>query len=175
MTNRRQAATVFATLAELKTTAAPRATKHARTVEGNALWKFVPNDTTTANPSDAFPTVLDPAAIYGGGAGRWLRVATNRQGADLGDGNATISITGGSWRALPASTLTGNSTLTLQTADAVAGDALTVTRLDSGAFTFAIADEAAGTITILPISERWFADLEFDGTNWLLKRAGQLP
>lgn len=177
MANERQAATVFATVAQLKTTSAPRTAKYARTIAGNALWQYVLDDTTTANDGDAFPTCIDPYTATGGGGlpGRWLRVATDRKGANLTTGAATISITGGSWRFLPVSTLLANSVLTLQTADAVAGDTLTITRLDVEAYTYAIADEVAGTITTLPASERWFADFEFDGTNWLLKRAGQMP
>jgi hypothetical protein len=172
----RQAATVFATVTQLRTTPGPRVAKYARTVEGNALWQFVPDDTTTVNHDDPFPTALDPfAATSGGYPGRWLRMATDRKGADLASGAATISITGGDWRVLPAATLGANSVLTLQTEDAVAGDTITVTRLDTEAFTYAIADEDSGTIVTLPVSESWFADFEFDGANWLLKRAGQMP
>lgn len=175
MANPRQGATVFATVSELKTTAAPQVAKYARTIEGNALWRYVPGDTTTVNDTDPFPTVLNPQPNYGGGSGRWLRVATSRKGANLANAAATISVSEGDWRVLPASTLSANRVLTLQTADAVAGDTITVTRLDAEAYTYAIHDEAAGVITTLPASQRWFADLEFNGTNWLLRRAGQMP
>ena len=77
---------------------------------------------------------------------------------------------------LPASTLSANRTITLLAAGASVRDQLRITRLDAGAFTLQIDDDAGSTtLTTLPVSERWFADFYFDGTNWILTAAGQMP
>jgi hypothetical protein len=78
---------------------------------------------------------------------------------------------------LQASTLSANRTATLSTTGAIEDDEITITRLDVEAWTYAIVNGGAGggTLTTLPASQRWFATFYFDGTNWLLKAAGQMP
>lgn len=95
-------------------------------------------------------------------------------GANLTDASATIQITAGAWRSLPAATLTANRTLTLGTTGAKAGDKITVTRLDETGFTLAIANggAGAGTLVTLPGGEIGSAAAVFDGTNWKLQDAG---
>jgi hypothetical protein len=112
----------------------------------------------------------------GGVAGNWLEVVEDDQGADLTDANATIQVGGDRWRVLPAATLSGNRVLTLGTTNAQAGHQLTITRLDAGAFTYAIANggAGAGTLITFPVSSRYWARLQFDGTNWLLRAAGAM-
>lgn len=100
----------------------------------------------------------------------------DRKGADLGDADAPIDMTGGDWRVLPAATLSANRQLTLNTTKAVKGDQITVTRLDLGAFTYALVNggPGAGTLVTLPVSKAGFALCEFDGTNWVLRQAGSV-
>lgn len=98
------------------------------------------------------------------------------KGADLTDAAATIVIGGGTWRVLPASTLSANRVLTLGTTGAVAGDKIEVTRLDTGAYTYAVANGGvgAGTLVTLAASKVASATFQFDGTNWALRTVGTL-
>jgi hypothetical protein len=84
----------------------------------------------------------------------------------------TIQITGGNWRTIP--TLGQGGTLTVGTTGAVAGDELTITRTSTDAQTYAIVNggTGAGTLVTMPNSKINFADIQFDGTNWALKRTG---
>lgn len=95
-------------------------------------------------------------------------------GANLGDADATIQIGAGTWRKLPASTLSANRNLTLGTTGAVAGDQITITRLDATANTFAIINggAGAGTLFTMPASKVNFVVCQFDGTNWFLRQMG---
>lgn len=135
-----------------------------------ALYKWIVGNTATA---DSVAVI----AHNGGTVGRWHLVRLPVKGADLGDASVTLTVGGNRWRRIPAATLGANRILTLGTANAAAGDMLTVTRLDTGAFTVAINNggPAAGTLTTLPVSARWWAAFYFDGTNWLLHSAGQMP
>ncbi|MFQ5425417.1 MAG: hypothetical protein ACE5F9_15740 [Phycisphaerae bacterium] len=135
-----------------------------------ALYRFAVGDTSTA----------DGVAVLshnGGTAGRWLRVRLPIKGSDLTDADATIQVGGNYWRVLPAATLSANRQLTLGTTNAAAGDIVTVTRLDMTANTYAIVNggPAAGTLVTLAVSVKAFADLYFDGTDWLLMRAAAMP
>lgn len=124
-------------------------------------------------------------AASNSGAGVWVAVGqlapsvitgltdTNEPaGTALTDADATIQFTGGSWRKLPAATLSAARVLTLGNTGAYAGARLTVTRLDATANTYTIKDNAAATLVVLPVSKVNFADFQHDGTNWFLKRCG---
>ncbi len=118
-------------------------------------------------------SVLDHS---GGVGGNWLEVVEDDAGAALTNANATIQVGGNRWRTLPVSTLTDNRTLTLGTTNAQAGHTIDVTRLDAEAFTYAIANGGigAGTLITFPVSTRYWAKFQFDGTNWKLRAAGAM-
>lgn len=130
------------------------------------LWKFDLSSTATAGDDCLVPT---------SGSGRFLRVAKKRSapGADLTDASPTIVVTDGKWRRLPAATLSAPRTITIGTTGAVAGDELTITRIDATANTLTIVDGGSGTPTLLvmPNSKTGFVDMYFNGTNWIVIRS----
>jgi len=96
--------------------------------------------------------------------------------ADLTDAAATIQITAGRWRVLPAATLTVDRILTIGTTGARLGDRMRITRRDLTAFDYSIVNGGggAGTLAILPPGRLSFADLWFDGTDWKVAALGAL-
>lgn len=98
-------------------------------------------------------------------------------GANLADADATITKAQGSWRKLPAATLSANRAVTLGTTGANPGDQITVTRLDLTAFTLAFINggAGAGTLYTMPVSKLGWAKFQFDGTNWALREFGVGP
>jgi hypothetical protein len=101
-------------------------------------------------------------------------VGAAEPGVSLTDAAATVVITAGAWRILPAATLTTNRILTLGTTGAVKGDMMTITRLDVTANTYTVNNGGvgAGTLLVMPASKQAFLDAYFDGTNWTTKRMG---
>lgn len=99
------------------------------------------------------------------------------KGTDLTNADATIQISAGRWRVLPAATLSANRVLTLGTTGAVAGDTFEITRLDTTAFTYAIANGGGGggTLITFPVSKTACARCRYDGTNWALRLFGIGP
>lgn len=95
-------------------------------------------------------------------------------GTALTDASPTITVSQGKWRTLPAATLSTNCSITLGTTGAVAGDQITITRLDATANTLAIVNggAGAGTLVTMPVSKVNFAVCQFDGTNWALRQTG---
>lgn len=138
-------------------------------LDRNALYRFVVDNALT-------PDTIAVIGHTGGTVGNWLRIRENTRGTDLVDGAATIQVGGNYWRVLPAATLSGNSVLTLGTTNASSGDIITITRLDTGAFTYAVANggAGAGTLVTFPVSVEAFGDFQFDGTNWSKMRAAQM-
>jgi hypothetical protein len=96
------------------------------------------------------------------------------KGADLTDAPATITVAQGKWRVMPAATLSVTRAFTLSTTGAVAGDQITITRLDLGAFTMTVVNggAGAGTLATLPVSKVNYVVCQFDGTNWALRQIG---
>lgn len=99
------------------------------------------------------------------------------KGTNLTDADATIAINGGAWRVMPASTLSANDrtiTLSASTGTPVAGDQITITRLDTAAHTLTVVDGGTGTPTLFVFanSQIGFATFQFDGTNWFLRQFG---
>lgn len=94
------------------------------------------------------------------------------KGADLTDAAATITISEGTWRVLPAATLGAARVLTLSNTGAYAGAQITVTRLDATANTYTVNNAAAAALVVMPASKVNFADFQHDGTAWFLKRLG---
>ena len=164
----RRAATVFSTVAQLAADQGPIVPHYAITLDTGKFYQWTPADITTA---DDYKVV----SHVGGSEGRWFQVVEDDEGDALTDADATILASGKPHRTLPASTLTVNRVLTIGDTNAVAGDRITITRLDTEAFTYQIYDDAgsAGIIT-LPASEKWFVDIRFDGANWTLERAGKM-
>lgn len=119
--------------------------------------------------SELVPDGVAVLGYQGGSPGAWVRVRRPDQGDDLTDADVTITIGQGGWRRLPAATLSANRTATLAITNAAAGDILDLTRLDVGAFTFALVNggPGAGTLCTFPVSARAWARLYFDGDNWL--------
>ena len=113
----------------------------------------------------------------GGTPGKWERVRYDPRGDDLVDSNAAIGIGGKQWRVLPTGTLTGNSILTLNTTNAKLGDTILVTRLDATANTYAVSNGGAGGGTIITFRTNvpaW-AEFYYDGTNWIMMKAADIP
>jgi hypothetical protein len=154
--------TVYATIASIEASRGPETTRYAIPLDRPVLYRWAVGDTSTDD-------TLTCLSASGGPTGRWLEVRMPDKGANLADGNATIYVSGNRWRLLPAATLTGNSTLTLGTTGAVAGDWIEITRLDVGAYTYAIVNggAGAGTLATMPVSVRARLLAYFDGTNWL--------
>jgi hypothetical protein len=171
MTLSLRAIEVHPTRAALQADTGPRLPHYAYILENGRTYRFVVGNT---DADDGFGTL----APSGGTVGRWKITGRSiTTGADLVDGNATITAAGGFVYTLPLATLTGNAALTLSTTSAVEGDAITITRLDVGAFTYAIDNggPGAGTLTTMAVSVRTFCDARFDGTDWQLMRAGVMP
>lgn len=108
-------------------------------------------------------------APSGGTSGRWKRARFDDRGSDLADASATLLVSGGRTRVLPAATLTANRTLTLGTTGAVAGDEILVVRNDATAFSLTIANggDGAGNVAAMPVSSRAWCLARFDGTDWI--------
>lgn len=166
MSDPRRAITVAPSIAVLQSGTGPNLAQYAMPLDRTVPYRFAIGDTTT----DDSWTALEPSD---GTAGRWLDMPVLEQGDNLADGNATIYVSGKGWRVLPAATLTGNSTLTLGTTGARAGHWIEVTRLDVGAYTYAIVNggAGAGTLCTMPVSVRACAFFYFNGTNWLHRRS----
>lgn len=164
-----RAAEIITTAASLATQRGPVIPHYAIPLDIPALFKWVPGGTDTEDDV----TVL---GYQGGTPGVWRRVRLPIQGDDLTDANATIDPRGNYLRVLPASTLSTNRVATMGTTNALEGDIITVVRRDVGAFTYTINNGGAGggTLVTFPVSVQAFADLYFDGTNWLKIRAAQM-
>jgi hypothetical protein len=117
--------------------------------------------------------IINPS---GGGSGRWKIVNPTTRGTNLADADAAIDVSDGGWFVLPDSTLGGNRTLTIDDTYATIGARMTITRLDVEAYTYQIDNGGGGggTIVTMPISDQAFLDVEFDGTDWILKRYSQI-
>lgn len=139
----------------------------------------------TANAGKVFALTTIGAITLGSTALTFSKVASSADatfldsthgaaGANLTDADATIQITAGAWRKLPAATLSAGRALTLGTTGAVAGDQITVTRLDATANTYAVINggAGAGTLLTMPASKVNFGLFQFDGTNWALRACG---
>jgi hypothetical protein len=169
MATSRRAATIRESVANVESDIGLKLPTYVIPLDQPRLYRWAAGGTLVADGV----TVLDHS---GGTAGNWLEVVEDDAGDDLVDGNATIQVGGNRWRTLPAATLTQNSTLTLGTTNAQAGHWLDITRLDIGAFTYAIANggAGAGTLITFPVSTRYCARCQFDGTNWKLRAAGAM-
>jgi hypothetical protein len=166
---------MFETVALMVADPGPRIAHYAFALDTALLYQWVPNSTAQTDGH----IILGHT---GGYAGTWQAVRADNRGSDLTDADATIYISGKRYRYLPASTLGANHTLTISnltssgsTTYVSDGDELTITRLDAEAYTYDLVDAASvASIITLPASEMWFADLRFEGANWVLARAGKM-
>jgi hypothetical protein len=167
MADPRRAITVVPSIATIQSGAGPNEKHYYLPLDRPVPYQFVLGDTTT----DDGWTAIEPSS---GTVGRFLDMPEPQQGADLADGNATIYVNGKQWRVLPAATLSANSTLTLSTTGAREGHWIEVTRLDVGAYTYAVVNggPGAGTLCTMPVSTRAWGFFYFNGTNWLHRRSG---
>jgi hypothetical protein len=167
MSDPRRAITVAPTIAVIQSGTGPNLAQYVMPLDRPVVYRFALGDTTDDDDWCTLESSL-------GTAGRWLDLPEKDKGADLADGNATIQVGGKRWRILPAATLTGNSTLTLGTTGAREGHTSFITRLDVGAYTYAIANggAGAGTLCTMPVSQRAWGFFYFDGTNWLHRASG---
>lgn len=96
------------------------------------------------------------------------------KGANLTDADAALILSGGAWRVLPATTLTADRTLTINTTGAVAGSQMTITRLDATAHQLIIVNGGggAGTLFTMANSKLGWVKLQYDGTNWAVREFG---
>lgn len=164
----RQGVIVYATPEALAADPGPRTdTRFALALSLGAVFSWSIFSEATADGE----TVIAPS---GGGVGRWIRSRAVEQGDDLGDASATITISGGRWRVLPAATLTADRTLTIDDAGAVEGDEILVTRngIESFKLTLANGGAGAGTIAAMPSGSRAWCLMRFDGTNWIHAASG---
>lgn len=81
----------------------------------------------------------------GGVAGRWHRVVPDRHGDDLANEDATIVVADGLIRAIPASTLTDDRTITISADGAKPGDEIEIVRQDTSANSVSVVDGVTST------------------------------
>jgi hypothetical protein len=166
MTLPRYAATIYESVAAVRAALGPRVTKYLIPLDLADLFVWVLGST---NPDDGVTTIVP----NGGTPGAWQRVRIYDRGPDLINGSELLSVSGNRWRVLPAGTLTGPCTKTLDPTYAVAGDWCLVTRLDVSAYAVSLTNggPAAGTTT-MPASSRAWAWFVFDGTDYVVRGSG---
>lgn len=107
---------------------------------------------------------------------KFLDGVHSAKGANLTDAPATLDISQGTWRIMPAATLSADRAFTLSptVGTPLAGDQIVITRLDAGAHAMTIIDGGAGTPTLMtmPNSKTAWIKAQFDGTNWFMKEFG---
>lgn len=162
-TRPRQGAIVYPTLEALAADPGPRTdTRFAHVLSVGAVFSW----SIFSSETDDGENVIAPT---GGGVGRWIRSRSVDRGDDLTNASATIAISGGRWRVLPAATLSADRVLTIDDLGAVAGDEILVTRNDATAYKLTLNNggAGAGTIAVMPAGLRAWCLTRFDGTNWI--------
>jgi hypothetical protein len=159
---------VVSTVAELRATPGPWAERYVFVLETGRVYRWLRGSPLV----DDGRAVLTPTV--GGFAGAWLLVRAPDAGAPLPAGDVTITLGQGAWRTLPAGTLTGDAVATLSPINASAGDTIEISRLDTGAYSYGVANggPGAGTLVTMPPSARSFARAYFDGTDWQPRSSG---
>ena len=135
--------------------------------------------TNSGSPTAPIIDIVEATESLRGSMSATDKIRVNRLNANeltdratLADATASITVSGGKWRHLPADTLTADRTVTLSATGAAAGDTITITRSDSSQRHLTIKDGVGNTV--LHRLSRAGADAKFyfDGTNWKLRRAG---
>ena len=117
---------------------------------------------------DRLQLTTDGQILLGTGAAPpQARLRLNTAGS-RGNGDVNVTLTAGTDKQTQrwVTTLTADRTVTLATSGAVEGDAFSIVRPAAGAFTLTVAGKALAANT--------WADVEFDGAAWFLKRYGSL-
>jgi hypothetical protein len=166
---RPRATTIRDNVAQIEARRGPQVSHYEIPLDNGKRYRFEPGNIQT-------PDSIAVLGHQGGTDGNWLRVPIVDKGADLTDASVSINAGQDDWRVLPAATLTAPRTITLATTNAENGTRLEITRLDVGAPTLQIDNGGAGggTLITFPGGVRSFAYFYFDGTNWLLRRAGTM-
>jgi hypothetical protein len=173
------AAGIYPTLAALRAATPPLVQRFARVLGFPRLLRFAPLD---ASADDGWTAI-----VPGLGGGAWLDAPVVDRGTDLTPANGypaggpwTIGAYGGPWRVIPAATLTGNVTATLdpKTVDGAtairAGESIFVARLDATGNTVAWVNggAAGGTLCTFPANQQAWLWAWFDGANYVKRGAG---
>lgn len=169
MANPRRASTIRTTRAAMAADRGPDIEHYNTPLDTPRLYRWVVAATDTVDNL----TVL---THQGGTVGRWRLVRDDVKGAVLTDADETLTVGGNFYRLLSAAQ-TANRSKTMSITNAAAGDIVRIVRTSTAAFTLAIINggPAAGTITTLPASQRWWVEVYFNGTDWELYGAAQMP
>jgi hypothetical protein len=175
MANATRTVEVYLTVQALASLPGPIIPHYATTLDVPRVWQWIPGSQVTADGYEVLGHV-------GGSGGRWHMLHEDDRGDDLPNTDATIYLSEKPVRYLPAGTLAANHVLTVATTTNSDGSAktcepgsrMTITRLDTEAFTYRIDCAVNGVLITLPASEAWFVDLRFDGSGWSLLRAGKM-
>lgn len=115
--------------------------------------------------ANVISTVADHRAGLWGSHGPTARPAS--VSADRGDTSQTLTAGTDATTQRWATTLTANRTITLSTTGAVNGDRFRIVRTGLGSFTLDV-----GGLKTIPSATAAWADVEFDGTAWVLTGYG---
>ncbi len=163
----RRAATIFDSVAVLRSLPGPPIPMYAVTLDSGALFRWSIGSVLV----DDGVTVIGAS---GGTGGAWLRVREDDLGADITPLTTTLTVGGKRCRRIPMGTLVADLSLTLSMVNAVAGDEIEIPRFDVSAYTVPLVNggPAAGTLTTLPAFVSSIARVYCNGTNWVLRSSG---
>jgi len=105
-----------------------------------------------------------------------LVAAAGFLGPDLTNASVTITYPDGATRILPADTLSTGRTLTLGTQSAFKNAVIRVVRRDTNPFTYTVRNggPAGGVVFVFPAAQEWYAEFQFNGTDFVLVGGGAL-
>jgi len=171
MANPRRASTIRVSKAKMEADFGPDITHYNTPLDTPRLYKWFVGNTAAVD-------TLTVLGHQGGTAGRWKLVRNPTLGTDLTDADESLTVGENFFRVLPAAIpLTAARDKTLSITNAESGDMVHVLRLGLGAFVMNIVNggPAAGTLFTLPSGQSWWAKAYFNGTDWIVHSAGQLP
>ncbi len=140
---------------------------YAMVLDLGRVFRWAPNSVLVADGR----TVLGSS---GGYAGAWIAVREDDAGADLTDDNETLTVGDGGWRTMPSATLTDDRVLTLSTVNAMAGDQISITRLDATGYNMSLVNGGIAGGTVVTMIAETVATVQFNGTNWRLRSSCSL-
>jgi hypothetical protein len=143
--------------------------RYAVPLDRPVLYRWVPGGTDTVDH-------VRVLGHQGGVIGCWNEVVLDDSGSDLTDADIDIAVSGNGWRRLVDGTLNHDRAATLLPDGASAGNSIDFTLLDTGfAYTIVNGGDGGGVILTKPSGQAWTVRVQFNGTDWLLRLAGQLP
>jgi hypothetical protein len=167
----RRAITVVEGVEQLRTGQGPALVEYVHLIDLGEVFRWSPG----ADLTDDGKNAINASGGFPGAYVRVRRAVAGSQGANLTASVAQTLLTSeGELRLIPAATLSANIVLTMDPENAEAPDLIEISRFDVGAFTVAIVNggPAAGTLVTLPVSVRANAVVQFNGTNFILRRSG---